>query len=97
MSSNTTTTMATNSNDNNVDDNVPHVTFTKIPVDSAKLRERQYWIDGKTPALLIRGSWNEIHISSLLSKAFNGKTKIMQNKSKNKYRSATVTSPRDQR
>ncbi len=94
------TTAADNNNMNNLDDNNTNVIFNKRPVDSIKLRERQYWIERKTDAFIVRGSWNEIQILSLLSKPFSGKTITMQSKSKNKYkhvRTVGVASPRDQK
>eukprot|EP01040_Poterioochromonas_malhamensis_P015081 gene15081-16812_t len=94
---NTTTTTTTAANTN---ENATNFTFNRSPVDSIKLRERQYWIDGKNHAFMRKESWNEIHISSLISKPFSGNTKIMQNKSKNKYknvRTVPVISPRDQK
>ncbi len=95
---NNNNTMSTNTTAGSTNDNVTNFTFNRNPVDSIKLRERQYWIDGKNHAFMRKESWNEIHISSLLSKPFSGNTKVMQNKSKNKYKSVrtvAVISPRD--
>ncbi len=73
-----------NSNANDNDDNGSKLTFTLNPADSIRVRERQYWADGKNNASSIRASWNEVQLSSLLSKPFSGRTTIMQSKSKNK-------------
>mmetsp|Transcript_26497 Transcript_26497/g.28896 ORF Transcript_26497/g.28896 Transcript_26497/m.28896 type:complete len:257 (+) Transcript_26497:174-944(+) len=95
---NTTTTTTTAANTN---ENATNFTFNRSPVDSIKLRERQYWMERKTDAFIVRGSWNEIQILSLLSKPFSGKTITMQSKSKNKYKHVRVVggvaSPRDQK
>eukprot|EP01040_Poterioochromonas_malhamensis_P005261 gene5261-5643_t len=91
---------APNSNTNDMDDNASSVTFTLNPADSIRVRERQYWADGKNNASSIRASWNEVQLASLLSKPFSGRTKIMQSKSKNKakgVRTVGVASPRDQK
>lgn len=76
-----------NSNANDNDDNGSKLTFTLNPADSIRVRERQYWADGKNNASSIRASWNEVQLSSLLSKPFSGRTTIMQSKSKNKSKS----------
>lgn len=101
VNKNTPTTTVADVNTNNPDENTTNVIFNKRPVDSIKLRERQYWMERKTDAFIVRGSWNEIQILSLLSKPFSGKTITMQSKSKNKYKHVRVVggvaSPRDQK